>query len=203
MTDLISSVDLAEWVGINDLEDEARLAPAAAAASRMVTTWCGRSFDTDTSATARYFYPLDPYTVFIDDAWEVTAVATDDNDDGLWSTAWSASDYYLDPPGGVGPNGQTGWPYTKLRAVESRYFPQALRPVVKVTAKWGWPTAAPDDVVLAAKMLGAELFKSRSGGSEYFTADGSFTPIRRNFIVRDLLQPYRTATANDARFVIL
>jgi len=51
--------------------------------------------------------------------------------------------------------------------------------------------------------VASEIFKAKSGGFEVFTADASFTPIRRNMLVRDLLAAYRTATAHDARFVVL
>jgi hypothetical protein len=60
----------------------------------------------------------------------------------------------------------------------------------------------PTEVMNATLMMAAEIYKARSGGFEAFTADASFTPIRRNMLVRDALAPYRTQTAHDARFVV-
>lgn len=203
MADLITPAEFRTWVGIEDEQDNAVIALVCAAGSGQVRSWCGRSFHVDAAqaASARYFVPLDGCTVMIDDAHTVTAVATDDADDGAWSTSWDATDYSLAPLGGVGPTGETGWPFTKIVAVETRYFPCVARPAVKVTAKWGW-SALPNDVKVATMMVANELFRSKSGGSEFFSADGNFTPIRKNVAIRDLLQPYRGPRANDARFKI-
>lgn len=205
MADLITDTDAKAWLSIPeyDLTDNLVIPTLTAAASQAVRTWCGRSFNIESAqvASARYFFPLAFDCCKIDDAYEVTAVATDNGDDGSWSTTWSASDYMLLPYGGVGPQGQTGWPYTEIRAVESREFPLAARPAVKVTAKWGW-SALPSDVKLAALMLFGEFYKAKDGGYETFTADSGFAVIRRNAVVRDLLQPYRTQTAADGRFVV-
>lgn len=205
MPNLITDAEAKAWLNIPDYDatDNSVIQTLTAACSQAVRTWCGRSFNVDSTqvASARYFFPISGYCCPIDDAYEVSAVTTDNGDDGSWSTSWSASDYMLLPYGGVGPQGQTGYPYTELRAVESREFPCAARPAVKVTAKWGW-SALPSDVKLAALMLFGEFYKAKDGGYETFTADSGFTVIRRNAVVRDLLQPYRTMTASDGRFVV-
>lgn len=204
MANIISEAQLKAWLNIDDSADDAVLALVTASASQMVRSYCGRSFTVDTAqaATARYFTRQDDYLVFIDDCWSITEVATDDGDDGTYSIIWGASDWQADPVGGVGPNGLDGWPYTSLRAVGALEFPAAARPSVKVTAKWGF-SAMPSDVLQATLMVAGEIFKARSGGFEVFTADASFTPIRRNMLVRDLLNPYRGVRAHDVRFAIL
>jgi hypothetical protein len=204
MSNIITAANLREHLGIGDSVDDQSIAWAVAAAQRQVRTYCGRSFEVDAaqSATARYFAPLSPYQVMIDDAWQITQIATDDNDNGTWSAVWSSGDWFAHPSGGIGPDGLSGWPYTEIAAVSTLpLFPPAMRPSVKVTAKWGW-TALPDDVFLATLMVGAELFRAKSGGSDVFTADGQFVPIRRNAVLRDLLAPYRGIKANDTRFVV-
>lgn len=204
MADLITVEEARLWQDIPDTMDDALLAVLTAAVSSSVRLWCGRSFNVDAAqvASARYFEPLDYCSVVIDDAYEITAVATDDADDGAWSTTWSASDYYTLPANGIGPDGQDGWPYTKIMAVESRTFPWAARPSVKVTAKWGWE-ALPDSVALACRMLLAEFYKAKDGGYATFTADNGFAVIRRNAVVRDLLQPFRTQKAGEGRFRVV
>lgn len=204
MANLITEAQLKAWLAIDDSADDGILSVLTASASQQVRTYCGRSFEVDAaqSATARYFPPLDAYLTMIDDCWSITEVATDDGDDGTYNYTWQATDWQADPVGGIGPTGLAGWPFIRLRAVEAATFPIARRPAVKVTAKWGW-AALPSDVLTATLMVAAELYKAKSGGFEVFTADASFTPIRRNMLVRDLLTPYRSVSANDARFVVL
>jgi hypothetical protein len=205
VADLVTPEQVAQWADIPDNNDDATLAWCATSASRWVRTHCGRSFhvEEEQDASARYFKPLAPYLVQLDDCYDAATVtvATDDADDGNYAQSWDAADFQLNPVAGIGPTGETGWPYTKLVAIKHRVFPFHARTSVKVTAKWGWE-ALPGDVFQAALMVAAEMHKAKSGGFEVFTADGQFTPTRRNFVVRDLLNPYRTRRANDARFVV-
>ena len=209
MANLITDAQAKDWLNITDAEDDATVALLAAAVSNQVRAYCGRSFNSEAAqvASARYFRPLDAWTVAIDDAYEITTVATDNGDDGTYSTTWSSSDWYGLPANRQNPYGSSDrWPYTSIRAVESREFPYAQRPSVKVTAKWGWSDSSvndlPDDVTLACRMLLQEMNKARDGGYDTFTTDSGFTQIRRNLVVRDLLQPYRRESASDQRFVV-
>lgn len=203
MTNLITEAQLKAWLNIDDSADDGLLTVITSAASQLVRSYCGRSFEVDTAqaATVRYFNRLSDEIAFIDDCWSITAVATDDGDNGTYSQTWTTSDYQPNPVDGIGPYGLTGWPYTRLAAIGDLDFPVVSRPAVKVTAKWGW-AALPDDVKTATLMMAAEIYNARAGGFEVFTADASFTPIRRNMLVRDLLAPYRTQRATDARFVV-
>lgn len=205
MADLCSTGDVAQWLGVDDNEDDTTFGWCVTAASQWVRTHCGRSFNVDAAqvASARYFHATAPYLALVDDCYDsaTVVVATDDDDSGSWSTVWASTDFQLNPVGNIGPTGETGWPYTKIVAVEGRLFPCGARTGLKVTAKWGW-SALPGDVFTAAIMVASEMHKAKSGGFEVFTADGQFTPTRRNFVVRDLLNPYRTRRANDARFLV-
>jgi hypothetical protein len=204
MANLITEAQLKAWLNIDDSSDDQLLSMITQSASQMIRSYCGRSFEVDSAqaATVRYFNRIGDRVAFIDDAWSITAVATDDGDDGTYSQTWTTSDYQADPVGGIGPFGLAGWPYTQLAAIGDLDFPIVDRPAVKVTAKWGW-TALPADVLNATLMMAGEIYKGRSGGFEVFTADASFTPIRRNMLVRDMLAPYRTRRAHDYRFAIL
>lgn len=206
MTDLITLDEAREFLTISDTADDSLIAALVLAASASARNYCGRDFEVDAtqSATARYFTPESCFSAKIDDCWSITAVATDDADDGTWSTSWASTDWYAmsaDKASGQSPYGGSGWPYTHLHAVESREFPYVARPALKVTAKWGW-TALPSAVNLAVKMLVNEAYKARDGGYDTFTTDGGFTIIRGNRVVRDLLAPYRRGAAGDGRFVI-
>ncbi len=208
MANLITDAQAKDWLNISDAEDDATVALLTSAVSGQVRAYCGRSFHSESSqtASARYFTPMDGCRVVIDDAYEITLVETDNGDDGTYSTSWSSSDWYALPANRQSPYGEANWPYTEIRAVESKEFPYAQRPAVKVTAKWGWSDSdvndIPDDVTLACRMLLQEMNKARDGGYDTFTTDSGFTQIRRNLVVRDLLQPYRREFASDQRFVV-
>jgi hypothetical protein len=201
MTDLITSAQVKSWLSIPDATDDGVLGFIVPSVSSMVRKYVGRSFEPATSGT-RYFRPLSETLCLIDDVTAITTLSTDDAEDGTWSTTWSASDFYLEPAGGIGPDQQSGWPYTQVCAVESREFPCTSRPAVKIVGTFGW-TAVPADVTTAALMLAAEQYNAKSGGYDTFTTDSGFTQIRRNLVVRDLLEPYRTRRASGSRFVVL
>jgi len=200
-----TDAQLIAWVGVDPTSPEqlTRVAIVNAAATVAIDKYCGRTFTTDTSATARYFTPETPETCPIDDCWTITAVATDHANNGTWSQSWTVSTHYdATPVGNIGPAGTTGWPSTGLHAVGTLWFPSAYRPAVKVTAKWGW-TATPADVTLAALLWGAELYKLHEApfGTSWTSGDAQ-PSIRSNRPVRDLLQPYKRANAADARFLV-
>lgn len=194
MSDIITRTQLKTHLGIDvgDTADDATLQWAADTANTKVRNKCKRSFTVDAgqAASARYFKVVAHDQVWIDDAFEITAVATDDGNDGTWSTAWGTTEWWADPIGGIGPNGLSGWPYTSICIGGTRCFPRrTFRPGAKITGKWGW-TAVPDDVFSATLMFGTELWQAKNGGSSVFTADGTFIPQRRNWAALDLLVPF-------------
>jgi hypothetical protein len=171
-------------------------------ASRWVDGKCGRRFYADAIATARVFHPDDCYTVRIDDALAITAVAVDDGDDGNYSTTWAAADYQTLPLNGIGANGRAGWPTTCLEAVESRTFPTGQRrAAVRVTAQWGW-TAVPDEVEQATLFYAQRLMYlvDTPGGVTQSVEFGGL-PIRRLSDIEALLAPFMTGRSSDGRFL--
>jgi hypothetical protein len=162
--------------GISDTVDDDRISLSIDAASRLIEKACGRRFYQDAGVSARTFVATSWQLTEIDDLATTTGliVQTDYAGDGTFGTTWQAADYQLEPL-----NAQeyesAPWPYTKIRAIRSLWFPvwggisypapytQAL---IKVTAKWGWPsnsspnTPIPPDVYKAAVLQSIALFKS-------------------------------------------
>ena len=159
MTDYVSREDYKARYGITVWDKDERLLEHITAASRQVDAYCGRSFGPHVgAATARTFRPTNTFVVYIDDAYDITAVAVDDAGDGTWSTAWTVADYDTDPANGIGPNGAPGWPVTVLYAIGDTLTFSTCSPrrSVQVTAKWGWPQI-PDDVAEATYLLTSRL----------------------------------------------
>ena len=164
---LVTEDDLKELLGISDNVDDNRLTLAADAATQMVQAYCDRHFVQQAAATARVFVASTPWLVEVDDISTTTGliVKTDEDDDGVFETTWAAGDYQLEPLNGK-MGGQT-WPYTRLRAVQSREWPSDYgQAVVQVTARWGWANPdgvdhyLPQPVEQAAQIQGVSIFKS-------------------------------------------
>jgi hypothetical protein len=192
MADYITADEFKERVGIGSAKDDVRIAEHVSAASLMVDQFCGRRFDADTVATARVFHAYDAYSTLIDDALEITQVATDDADNAGYSTVWAAADYQTYPLNGVGINRQGGWPITEIVAVENRVFPVHRRPAVEVTAKWGW-AATPQDVVEATYLIAHKLYYERDVPSGIVPGSQEFggAALREIRSAYKLLGPYK------------
>lgn len=164
---LVTEDDLKEILGITDAVDDNHLTMAADAATQMVQAYCDRHFVQQSTVSARTYVASTPWLIEVDDISTATGliIKTDEDEDGVFETTWSASDYQLEPLNGK--LGGQNWPYTRIRAIKSREFPfdygQAL---VQVTARWGWanPAAAadylPHPVSEAARIQGVSIFKS-------------------------------------------
>lgn len=128
------------------------------AASARVEAFCRRQFNKATAATARRFRPADPQRLPVDDFHTVTGLAV--TVDG---TSWDVTDVDPRPVGGfVG--GQTGWPFSDLIAVD-RYWPTwHRRPVVTVTAQWGW-AAVPAAIKEATLDVAVAAYTASGAGS--------------------------------------
>lgn len=190
-------VELKARLEITDNADDTRLTDALSAASRGIEKFCGRQFNKATTATTRVYYPRAGCWVDVDDIHTTTdlVVKTDEGDDGTYETTWSTTDYQLEPLNGI-VDGETGWPYSIIRAVASRYFPAtSQRAPVQVTAQWGW-NAVPASVKEATLVLAEDVFKLADTpfGAGGF---GEFGRIRarENPHVAMLVGPYRRHVA--------
>lgn len=177
------------------------LQTACSTASRRVDSHCTRvdgrrrRFWRDETATARSFALASSGEVKIDDAWQIASVATDTNLDGTYAQAWTANDYLTWPYDGIGPNGQTGWPITRLEAVRDLYFgwtsyPRPRYPLVRVTAKWGWQVV-PDEVRMATRLLAAAVYLAKdSVFGAVGVAELGITTVQMPPMVTELLHDY-------------
>lgn len=186
---IIDANDLATFRGIGDNIDDDRFTLAAAAASKAVQEYCGRTFDVpgeSDEATARVFRPMDGCRCPIDDAVSVELVEVGS---GIGSFT-ELEDFVLEPLNGLR-QGQE-WPYMTVVAA-TRRFRVCTVPSVRVTAQWGWQSV-PEDVVLAACIKGARLFRRKDSPEGLMAGFAEFGPVRIASTDRDvveLLNPYR------------
>lgn len=155
-----TTAELKSRLGITDSNDDTQLAEALSSASRGIEKFCGRQFNKTTLASARVYYPRAGCWADVDDFHTTTdlAVKTDEGNDGTYETTWSTSDYQLEPLNGI-VDGESGWPYSIVRAVSGRSFPiTSNRAPIQVTAQWGW-TAVPASVKEATLILAEDVFK--------------------------------------------
>jgi len=160
MTRLAEPTDLKALLGITDTVDDVRINLACDAATQQLQAECDRTFIYDTTTSARVFVASTWQEVEVDDFGTLTGliVKTDDDEDGVFETTWASTDYQVEPLNGR-LAGQS-WAYTRLRAIESLYWPRNRdRALVQVTARWGWATV-PNNVKQAALIQAATLFKS-------------------------------------------
>jgi hypothetical protein len=195
--DLYATSDqLKDYIGqaAADSTNNSRITDALTSSSRSIEKYCHRQFNLASSATARVFYPDSSKFTFVDDFATTVGlvIKTDTNGDGTFETTWAAADYQLEPLNGV-VDGETGWPYWKIRAVGSNSFPcvtsSQLAPL-QVTASWGW-AAVPADVKQSCLILGSSYF--RLAGAQFGLAGmDQFGPIRVKAMpqVAELLGPY-------------
>lgn len=152
----VDATALKAYLGIDDANDDSLLTVAGKVGSQWVNRHCGRQFNKTTTASARVYRAERTGVLAVDDFHTTTdlVVKTDTGDNGTYDTTWTTSDYVLEPFNGVR-DGETGFPYEKILAVEGLLFPTSgHRARVEVTAQWGW-NAVPDAVTRAATIVAA------------------------------------------------
>lgn len=138
---------------------DTRLDDALSAASRGIEKACNRQFNVASSATSRVYEPCSTQLLEVDDISTTTGlvVKVDTAGDGTYATTVAATNYELRPLNGV-VNGETGWPYFEVWAVNYSWPSWWQRAPLQVTATWGW-AAVPAPVKEACLILAEELFK--------------------------------------------
>ncbi len=138
---------------------DARLNNCLDTASRAIEKACGRQFNVAASATARVYEPRSAYLVDVDDISTTSGlvVKTDTAGDGTYATTVAAANYDLRPLNGVS-DGETGWPYYQIVAINYTWPCYWQRAPIQVTATWGW-AAVPSGVHEGCLILAEELFK--------------------------------------------
>lgn len=142
-------------------EDDGTFTRLLDAASRAVETFARRQFNKATVPSARRFRPLDLERLPVDDFWDDYDITVEV--DGV---LWDEDSYDALPSGGL-VDGQDGWPFSELFAVK-RCWPYSRRPLVTVTALWGWE-AVPSGIIEATldvaevMSLGGRIGSGQSG----------------------------------------
>lgn len=188
----IDEADLKVRLGINDDEDAVRLHGAVQAASRGIEKFCGRQFNDAGSVSARVYKPESCSLLLVDDFSTTSGlvVKSDEDNDGVYETTWTASDYEVRPLNGV-VDGEPGWPYWMIKAVWRRGFPMFSRATMQITARWGW-ASYPAPVPEACRIAAEEIFKLRDtpfGIGGY--GDFGIVRVRDNPFTSRMLMPYR------------
>lgn len=179
----------------SDNTDNSQITDALNSSSRAIEKYCHRQFNAAGAVTARVYYPDGYCLTDVDDISTTTGliVKTDEGGDGTFETTWTINtDFQLEPLNGV-VDGETGWPYWRLRAVGAKRFPCVLSDSIaplQVTANWGW-TAVPAAVKQACLILASNYFRLK--GAPFGVAGyDQFGPIRVKTMpqVAELLNPY-------------
>jgi hypothetical protein len=188
--------ELKTALNITDTVDDSRLELAIETASREIDNFTGRYFYNAGTAT-RYFAADDYINTAIDDVITVTSVKTASNLDKTFDVTWTSADYQLEPLNGV-VGGLTGWPYTRIRAVNVLLFPKYQdRATVEIAGTWGW-SAVPTAIKTATLLQAARIFKRADapfGAAGYgdigiIRVSASIDPD-----VRQAIAPYRVMRA--------
>ena len=176
---------LAERLGLADTIDNGLLAGALSAAESSVNLWCNRTFAVPATVTTRYYQAFGT-EVIVDDIATTTGLVVLDN-----TTTVNNTDLVLDPANGVGPDGNVGWPYWRIRFADGHAWSQdGLKRTVSVTAKFGW-AAVPENVHMATLVLAADLFHAKDTrlGIAGF-GDMGIIRIRENGMLQTLLRNF-------------
>lgn len=166
---------------------------AVSSASRAVDKHCGRRFWQDAIASVRMYSAgcWDSLYVMDISTQAGLVVEVDYAGNGVWSTLDSSS-YHLEPLNADSDFSAYAW--WEIVIDTGRGFTVSRRPLVRVTAQWGW-SEIPDEVTEATILKAVSLFK-RKDAPFGIAGFGEFGPVRitRNDPdVADLLRPYRKA----------
>lgn len=154
--DYVDAATLAAYVRVEDVEDEAEMSVAIAAASRAIDHYTHRQFGSEAAPVARYYTArwdaaTSRWVVHVDDIPDADGVEVhvDTDGDGTFSTAITG--FTLGPRNAL----PDGVPYTRISA-------HGLVPTldsVRVTARFGW--ASVPKVVEQACLLQASRLLAR------------------------------------------
>ena len=138
---------------------DARLNDCLATASRAIEKACNRQFNDAGSTSAREYEPCSAMWLDVDDFNTTTGlvVKSDTAGDGTFATTLAATTYKAYPLNGIS-DGESGWPFYRLMAVNYCWPTWWRLPPIQVTARWGW-TAVPAGVKEGCLILAEELFK--------------------------------------------
>lgn len=195
--------ELQAWSQVPGIAKVEQMDLVREAASRAVDEWCQRHFWQDgTSAepAPRTFVAHNSREVWLGPFNDLTTVAapvlaTDTDGDGVFETAWAASDWQPLPF-----NQRGSWPHTSIRAVGTLRFPCGTTgrvDRVQVSGVWGWAEVPPP--VKTATLIKASRLLTRMQSPNGIAGVDAFGPVRINRgedgDVVSLLEPYRRREA--------
>lgn len=171
--------------------DAALLEKAVNGTSRAIDEYCGRRFWQDAAPAARL------YVAGCRDRLEVADISTqvgllvevDPGRSGTWTTL-DAADYHLEPLNADMDGSAYAW--WTLVIDSGAGLPVSKRPLVRITARWGW-SAVPDQVSSAAVLKAVSLFKRKDApfGIAGFADFGGVRISREDPGVVGLIYPFQ------------
>jgi len=182
---IVDAAELRNWVGgAATVGNDDALTASLSAAEDAVRAYCGRSFEKQTTATARQF-PVFGSTAWVDDIYDASGITVETRVSG---GTYETTDAYELQPINARMHGRP-WVYTHIVLEEP-----ADR--VRVTALWGWDSI-PEPVQQATKIRAHRLYR-RKDSPEGVAGFDEFGAVRLSgredpdFI--RLLGPYRRGT---------
>lgn len=154
--DYVTAEELRDYVDVSDLDDDAEIGLAIAAASRAVDDHTNRQFGVVASVEQRFYTARPDYkggywVVDVDDFQTATGLIVEVVDAG------TVTDYVLEPLNAAA----EGAPWTRVAfTADSEYQPCGAPGEVAVTALWGW-TGVPSQVKQATALQANRLLKRR------------------------------------------
>jgi hypothetical protein len=149
--------DVKNGLQIDDINDDTAIEAAILAASRMIDDYCQRSFyqeGTLANPVTKYYTPVSPWYLEIDDLIEPTEIRSRANQSGPFTQVWNLdTDIMYEPVN----NPEIGKPVTRLLAIQTYVFPYFFPQTVKITGVWGFKEI-PYEVELACKIQASRLF---------------------------------------------
>jgi hypothetical protein len=137
-----------------DVRFDAPLQDAIESVSEEIESYCNRQFNKQTGATAREYDASNASYIYVDDFWTTSSLVIESG--ASFGTVWASTDYDLLPKNGT-VDGQTGWPYRKIKVSRAGRYKFDSFPV-RVTAQWGW-AAVPAPVKQACKIMAGATFQ--------------------------------------------
>ena len=149
--------DVKNGLQIEDITDDTAIEAAILAASRMIDDYCQRAFYQEGTLAApvtKYYSPVSPWYLEIDDLIEPTEIRSRANQIGAFNTVWDLdTDLMYEPVN----NPEIGRPITRLLAIQTYVWPYFFPQTVKITGVWGFKQI-PYEVELACKIQASRLF---------------------------------------------